>query len=472
MRSRKNTRSLSRPIATAGIALAVFAVLLVSCSRPESRPNVVVVVLDTVRLDYTGPGGTSDLLTPALDGLAADGTVFTRAWSNAPWTVPSHASMFTGLLPSSHKCTGRNFTFLSPEPTFAELLGESGYQTVAFFSNPWLSDRLTGMLRGFEERHVESGRGTEILTTTDQGGARTVANVSDWLNDRSDERPFLMFINLLEPHLPYHPPADYRRSRLSDIPRDYAVTTDMAHELNAGLLDPDDVDFERVGRLYGGDVNTADRYLGEMLRLLQDHGLYDDTVIVVTSDHGENLGDHGYMDHQFGVYASLIDVPLVVRAPGLLSPGVREDPAMLTDVYDTVLDVAGIETGPATPHSRSLLGEPAGAARPQIAEYSGANPELVRHLKYLNPTHDTSRQEVAFAKVRVDSIELTVGSDGSERLYDLKNDPGRALDLAPANRAIAGALFELLPAVRHADGVEVEIDEETREWLRSLGYIR
>ena len=453
-------------------AILATAILTVSCSQEPPRQNIVVVVLDTVRLDYTGPGGTGDALTPALDGLAAEGTVFTRAWSNAPWTVPSHASMFSGLLPSSHKCTGRNFTFLSKTPTFAELLGESGYQTVAFFSNPWLSDRLTGMLRGFEGRFVESGRGTEILTTVDQGGGRTVANVSNWLSERGDERPFLMFVNLLEPHLPYHPPADYRQARLSDIPHDYVVTTSTAHELNAGLLEPGDIDFERVSRLYAGDVNTADRYLAELIRLLREHGVYEDAVIIVTSDHGENLGDHGYMDHQFGVFSSLIDIPLVVRAPALLPSGTRGDPVMLTDIYDTVLDVAGIETGPDTPHSRSLLSAPADAARPQVAEYTGANPELVKHLRHLNPSHDTSRQEVAFAKVRVDSLELTVGTDGSRQLFDLKNDPGRELDLGPANATVVAALFELLPAVKYAEGAEVEIDEEMREWLESLGYIR
>ena len=462
-----------RLAAMSALALAVLtAALLVSCSQPEPRTNIVIIVLDTVRLDYTGSGGTDGRLTPELDGLAVEGTVFTRAWSNAPWTVPSHASMFTGLLPSSHKCNGRNFTFLSPEPTFAELLSKSGYQTVAFFSNPWLSDKLTGMLRGFEERHVESGDGTEILTTVDQGGGRTVANVSAWLSGRSDERPFLMFVNLLEPHLPYHPPLDYREALLSDIPRDYVITAAMAQKWNAGLLGPDQIDFERVGRLYGGDVNTADRYLGEILRLLKERDIFEDAVVIVTSDHGENLGDHGYMDHQFGVFASLIDVPLVVRAPGLLPPGVREDPVMLTDVYDTVLEAAGVMTGPETPHSHSLLGPPADAARPQIAEYSGANPELVKYLRQLNPLHDTSRQEVAFSKIRVDSLEFTVGTDGSRLLYDLKNDPGRELDLAPGNPAVVGALFELLPAVRHADGVEVEIDDETRESLRSLGYIR
>jgi len=456
------------------IGLAAFAgiVLTVSCSHEPKRPNIVIVVLDTVRLDYTGPGGTGADLTPALDKLAEEGTVFTRAWSNAPWTPPSHASMFSGLLPSSHRCTGRNYDFLSGEPTFAELLGESGYETIAFFSNPCLTDRMTGMLRGFETRHVEAGRGTEILARVDQGGGRTVENISTWLGGRSDERPFLMFVNLLEAHLPFHPPVDYRQARLPDIPRDYMVTTSMAHELNAGLHADGSIDFDRVGRLYGGDVNTADRYLGEVVRLLKESGVYEDAVVVVTSDHGENLGDHGFMAHQFGVFPSLIDVPLVVRAPELLPPGARDDPVMLTDIYDTVLDAAGIDSGPETPHSRSLFDGPAAASRPQIAEYAGANPALVKHLRYLNPAHDTTRQEAAFAKVRIDSLELTVGSDGSEELYDLKNDPGREVNLAPSNPAVVSTLLEVLPSMRRTDGVEIEIDEEMREWLRSLGYIR
>ncbi len=464
---------MKRRIATAA-ALAVFTamVLAVSCSRRPERPNIVIVVLDTVRLDYTGAGGASGEFTPAVDELAREGTVFTRAWSNAPWTVPSHASMFSGLLPSSHKCTGRNFSFLTEAPTFAELLRDAGYETAAFFSNPWLTDKLTGMLRGFDTRYAESGRGTEILTRSDQGGGRAVTNVSAWLKQRDRRRPFLMFVNLLEAHLPYDPPSDYRAARLSDIPRDYVVTTDVAHELNAGLLDADSLDFERVGRMYGGDVNTADRYLGEIVRLLKENGLYDDAVVIVTSDHGENLGDHGYMDHQFGVWPSLIDVPLVIRAPGRLPPGTRDDPVMLTDIYDTVLDAAGIGDGPETPHSRSLFGEPALPSRPQIAEYTGANPELIKHLKRLNPSHDTGRQEAAFAKVRIDSLEFTVSSDGTEELYDLKHDPGRTVNLAPANPAIVGTLLDVLPAVRRADGVEAEIDPEMREWLRSLGYIR
>jgi arylsulfatase A-like enzyme len=450
----------------------VALVLAASCARAPSRPNIVIVVLDTVRLDYTGPAGADAYLTPAVNALAEEGTSFSRAWSNAPWTVPSHASMFSGLLPSSHRCTGRDFRFRSEGPTFAELLSESGYRTAAFYSNPWLSDELTGMLRGFEEQYAESGAGTAILTLADQGGRRTVANVSSWLAGSDERTPFLMFVNLLEAHLPFDPPDDYRVKHLPDVPRGYIVPTSLAHELNAGLLDPSTMDFDRIRRMYGGDVNTADRYLGEIIGLLKEHGIYDDAVMIVTSDHGENLGDHGYMDHQFGLFPDLIEVPLIVRAPTLLPPGTRVDPVMLTDIYDTVLDAAGIDERPETPHSRSLLGPPADAARPQIAEYTGANPELIRHLRALNPAHDTSRQELAFAKVRVDSLEYTVASDGSEELYDLNIDPGRELNLAAANPAVTGTMLELLPGVRPAGSADVEIDEEMREWLKSLGYIR
>lgn len=457
---------------SAGLGILLALALLASCSREPAQSNIVIVVLDTVRWDLTGVGATSGGVTPALDQLGNEGTVFTRAWSNAPWTVPSHASIFSGLLPSAHECTGLRFAFLSQSPTFAELLSESGYETVAFFSNPWLTDRLTGMLRGFENRFIESGRGTEILNTVDQGGARTVSNISEWLRGRRGRRPFLMFVNFLEPHLPYHPPSDYRTAHLSDIPSDYIVTTNWAHEFNAGLRSKEEADFDRIGRLYAGDVNTADRYLGELVRLLREHGLYDDAVIIVASDHGENLGEHGFLDHQFGVFAELIDVPLVVRAPGRLAHGVREDPVMLTDIYDTVLELGLVGDGPQTPHSRSLLGPAASPNRPQIAEYTGANPELIRHLRKLNPSLDTSRHETAYAKVRVDSLELTIGSDGSEALYNLNSDPLRERNLAAGRPGAVGALFELLPAVRRQDGVEAEIDEQMLEWLRSLGYIR
>ena len=145
---------------------------------------------------------------------------------------------------------------------------------------------------------------------------------------------------------------------------------------------------------------------------------------------------------------------------------------MLTDIYATVLELAGVTSATPTPHSRSLLGTPAVPGRPVIAEYTGANASLTRHLRNLNPELDTSRLEVAYAKVRVGRLEFTVGSDGSEILHDLVADPGRERNVAPGNPGTVNALFELLPAVELVEEEGLEIDEEMREWLRSLGYIR
>jgi arylsulfatase A-like enzyme len=457
------------------VALAVLAgaALLASCSRGSHKrpPDIVIVVLDTVRSDRTALGGERSV-TPTLDRLGEESTVFTRAWANGPWTVPSHASIFSGLLPSYHRCTSRRIPFLPGSPTFAELLSARGYETVAFYSNPWLSDRLTGMLIGFEERFDESGNSDEILKAVDQGGGRTLANVSRWLDGRRDDRPLLMFVNFLEAHLPYDPPSDYRETFLRDIPREYVVTTDWAHEFNARVRSADAAERARVARLYDGDVNTSDRCLAELIKKLDEHGLYENAVIIVTSDHGENLGEHGFLDHQFGVFETLIDVPLVVRAPGRLAAGHRDDPVMLTDIYDTVLELAGVEDGPQTPHSRSLLSTPADRRRPQIAEYDGANRKLLEHLKDLNPSLDLSRYATAYAKVRVDSLELVLGSDGSVELHDLVKDPGRKRNIAASDPGAVGALRVLLPAQTWGEPIDTEIDAETREQLESLGYIQ
>jgi arylsulfatase A-like enzyme len=463
-------------VSLAAAALILGALLLpISCSRAPDRPNVVIVVLDTVRFDHTGlgaSGGSAVSSTPNLDRLATEGIAFSRAWATGPWTVPSHASLVSGLLPSMHRTTGNHWRFDSDAPTVAEVLRDAGYETAAFFSNPWLTDQLTGMLRGFELKEDESGGGTGILNRSDQGGLATVANIGSWLARRSGDRPFLMFVNFLEPHLPYDPPQSYRAAHLSDIARSDVVETRLAHEVNSGLLDLSNVDLERVRRLYAGDVHTADRHLGSVLQLLRDHGLYDDAVIIVTSDHGENLGDHGFLDHQFGVFDTLIEIPLVVRAPGHPGPVTRDDPVMITDVYATALDAAGIRGKPDTPHSRSLLGEASTDDRPRFAEYTGANSELVRHLRKLNPELDTSPLEVRYSKVRVGDLELTIAGDGSERLYDLGADPGREENLAAANPGVVNALMEAMPAVRRSDEQNLEIDEEMRERLRALGYIR
>lgn len=451
------------------VMIAIFLATGCGETRP-ARPNIVLVVLDTVRRDATGCGETRSY-TPHLDGLMAEGTGFTDAWSAAPWTPPSHASMFTGLLPSGHNCTGRNPVFSIEHPTLAERLRESGYETAAFHSNPWLTDELTGLLRGFDTRFVEADYTMSIFGESAQGGPETAGNICRWLDDRDDDRPFFMFVNILEAHLPYDPPAEHRTGELADLPPDDRVETHWANEVNAGLHRGEDIDWERVRRLYAGDVSMADGLLGVVLKKLRSLGVYDETVIIVTSDHGENLGDHGYLDHQFGVFESLLGVPLVIRAPGRLEVGVRHDPVVLTDLCPTILDVAGIHDASPTEHSRSLLQTPAHSDRPLVAEYAGPPDILLSHMIDINPRVNLEILGAAHATVRVGSLRLTVSSDGSLSLVDTSQDPDARENLAGRHKDKVTTMTRLIPSLDFEGDGGPEIDEEMAEWLRSLGYM-
>jgi arylsulfatase A-like enzyme len=355
--------------------------------------------------------------------------------------------------------------------TIAEHLVEDGYEAVAFFSNPWLTDGMSGMMRGFSSEYVES-RGDDRIhyLKGSQGGRASNANIEDWLERRSGDRPFLLFVNYLEAHLPFDPDTDVRARHLPDIDMDDAVTTRWAYEFNAGLHPFDDVDWTRVRRLYQGDATTSDALLGDLMRMLKDRGLYEDAVIIVTSDHGENVGDHGLMDHQFGVFETLLAVPLVMRAPGRLDTGVRDDPVMLTDIFPSVLETAGVDSIPVLPHARSLFGPPADDTRPLIAEYAGGNAPLVDRLTTLNPDLDPAPFRTAYSTVRMGDLRLTVGSDGSNTLKSFATGEEGAFDLEREGRAIALAMREHLPVLGEPVG-EIQIDEKMREELRSLGYL-
>jgi len=459
--STANTGAVGRLLAGAaqGAALAACAVaaalLAFGCSRETpARPNVVVVVLDTVRRDYTGCG-PGESYTPNMDSLMAEGTGFTNAWATAPWTPPSHASIFTGRLPSHHQCTAKN-PMLPPEVTsLAERLQEEGYETAAFHSNPWLTLEMTDLTRGFDVLHEPEA----------------IRNIRAWLDTRDASRPFFMFVNILEAHLPFDPPESYRRVALTDLPPEARVRTHWANEYNSGVHPHDRINWHNVRRLYAGDVHAADAYLGTIVDELRSRGLYEEAVIIVTSDHGENLGEHGLMSHQFGVFETLLAVPLVVRAPGALRTGVRDDPTMLSDLYATILDLTGTEDPDVPEHSRSLLLEPAHPDRPMIAEYSGPPYRLVDLLMDINPSLDPTRFELAHATVRVGDLRLTLSSDGRATLEDQSLPPEKRTNMARSDASKVRTMSALIPCIEPPPDAAPAVDEEMARWLRSLGYM-
>jgi arylsulfatase A-like enzyme len=465
--------------------LPLLFLFSVGCSRAPEKPHIVFVVLDTVRRDVTGlsdrPAPWSELrhsLTPNFDRLAGESVAFTNAWSVAPWTVPSHASMFTGLLPSQHLCTFKHTRLFPTHPTFADILFEDGYETAAFFSNPWLADRTTGLLRGFTAKREAAVGSLSQLTSRagDQGGLQIMRNVDNWLKERDGRKPALIFVNYLEAHLPYDPPASYRNRYLNQPERNARVSIEWGHQYNAGLHNPGEADWARIRRLYGADVWSADVFLGQLRDSLIEAGIWDNAYVIVVSDHGENLGEAGMFEHQFSLRETLLAVPLLLKYPeGMTPPARRDDPVMLTDLFGTVLEAAeqSLETLP--PHSRSLLGEPAAADRPLIAQYSGPSQGLLGLLQGLNPELDVSRLKLALSGIRQENLRLTVEGDNTMILNDMSRDPGQRLDISgefPDDVKRLKALLDVLADAQMLQELEdVEMDEATRKQLESLGYV-
>ncbi len=456
------------------MALAAVLLLGAGCGEQKPRPNIVLVVLDTVRddLDHLDPAARPNLLA-----LAAESTVFNNAWANAPWTVPSHASMFTGLAAAGHHCTHQNPKLDADKTTLAELLSAEGYATAAFYSNPWLSDRTTGLLRGFAERKeaplLGGIPGDPGTWRGDSGGRASVTFFRRWVKAQTEEKPFFAFVNLLEAHLPYDPPPANRKS---GRPADEQVTGLWGLEYQAGVHAYEDVDWKQLQDLYWGDVASVDHLLSGITASLTEFGLDENTILIVCSDHGENLGDHQMVDHQFSLHESLLAVPLIVRAPGYLPVGERNDPVLLSDLYATVRELAQVEAGDVPFHSHSLLDQPSASSRPLVAEYARPQKSLVSALHQLNPALDRDPLERSLRTIRVGDVRLTLGSDGEIQLHDLSTDPAQKDNVFATRPADVGALRALLEQelsiYRPGGRSEVELDEATREQLRSLGYVR
>ena len=449
----------------------------------DDRPNVVLVVLDTLRRDACGSALGDGMglgptladggeLTPNLARIAAGGAVFTRAFSAAPWTVPAHASLFTGLLPSEHGCIAQRPRLLHQGKTTAELLKGVGYQTAAFFSNPWLSRRATGVLRGFDvqEESPIGGLGELAVARGDQGGPRTLQNIERWLDRRDQKAPFFLFVNLFEAHLPYDPPAQVRSRFSPPIPGGESTSIQWGHEFNAGLHPSAGVDWEGLHRLYAADVNHVDELFGQLVGLLEARGVFGDAALIVTSDHGENLGEHGLMEHQFSVHETLLSVPLVAHLPGI-EPGRYDHPVSTADVHATLARLADVDPGSDRPHSLPLSSNPT-PGRPVFSDYFQPHAELVAMMGALNPSRDHSTYDQAWRTVRTGKMRLTVGSLGGVLLHDMEADRGQLKNLAGERPRVRDRLIQQMAKapVAMPSGAVPGFDKETRDKIRGVGY--
>jgi arylsulfatase A-like enzyme len=438
-----------------GRAAGLAALLLASLACRDGKEDaggpkpaaagVILLSIDTLRADHVGCYGYAYPTTPAIDGLCQDGLVFDEAISHAPSTLASHASILTSLVPQHHGASFARLRALPPEAlALAEVLKPRGYRTASFNEGGQLSAEF-GVAQGFDE--YRSYRKTRF--------AQVLADASAWL-ERAPREPFFLFLHTYGPHAGYFP--DPRHLPLFE--EDYAgplpdrIGQKLLNRVNRHELQLSSADERHIVAAYDAEIRTADELLKGFLAKLRSLSLYDGTVIAVTSDHGDELGERGrYGVHAHTLFDELLRVPLVVKLADRRRAGSRiPGPVRSIDIAPTLLGAVGVPR-PAEFEGRDLLADAAsGEDAPPALSWLDALPPLER------------------SAIRTSAWKL----DGA-RLYDLTNDPRETFDVATARADVAASLArrreELLASRPALAAREVRPSQELREQLRSLGYI-
>lgn len=425
---------LARATRACALLAAVAGVLLAPACRRDSRlafpgAPVILISVDTLRADHLPAYGYRAVETPNLDALRKDGILYENAYAQVPLTLPSHAAIFTGLLPPQNGVRDNLGYALGPKPaTLAAFLAEQGYATGGAVSSIVLS-HATGISRGFEfyEDAVEPTKVNQTLSRVQRRGNETAAFLQEWIGGRGG-KPFLAFLHLFEPHSPYEPPEPF---------------------------------LSRYALPYDGEIARSDEIVGGFLKFLKDRGLYDRAIVIFLSDHGEGLGDHGEDEHGVLLYREAIRVPLIVKLPGGRHAGATvKGPVALTDVFPTVAALAGFAIPPGLagrPLTEGLPGAPPASAGPPRRIYS----------ETLYPRLHLGWSDLASL---VDDRNHYIESPRPE-LYDLVADPGEKTDLSgelpPAFRTLRAELSRL-PRPLQVPGSS---DPEQMKRLAALGYI-
>ncbi len=496
--------------------------------RKDGKCNVVLVVLDTQRVDRLGCYGYPRSTTPRLDAFARDALVFEDCTSAAIWTLPSHASMFTGLFPSEHGAHYDHTSLDNEFATMAELLQGAGYETVAFSNNVWIS-AISNLSQGFDRvirpASLHLPRGNSIsefldrvlypsgrvgawlgaVTSEDVGAKFTNQLIARWLDRRDKGRPFFLFVNYLEPHHPYRPHRAHRAEFLEPDRLAQSYRYDWIKGAEFSLLKQDCYSPDELRLLsdtYDAETRMLDDYVGELLEVLSERTALDETFVIITADHGENLGDHRMLGHSWCVYETLAHVPLIMRYPKRLRPGRTAEPVQTVDLLPTVMDAAhGATVRTPSTFGRSLLtppGEVRGpstttsamatasssvtmpAGRITVIERMAPRRVGLDRAQRVDVRFDRTPFEGVLRAIRQGSWKYIVAGNGREELYHLADDPGETRNLIEQHRGVARVLADRLAewlALRRCyagpgrlEG-EQRLDEETRRRLRALGYL-
>jgi len=404
---------------------------------PAARDlNIILVTIDTLRADRVSCYGSDRVDTPVLDRFASEGVRFSNAASTVPFTLPAHTSILTGLYPPGHGVRENvGYTVGEELTTIAEVLAGDGWSTAAFVSS-FVLDSRWGIAQGFDhyadDFDLSTFETTPNLSAVQRSGDETIASTVAWIDDRPDNQPFFIWLHLYDPHDPYEPPEPWA----SRYP----------------------------GRPYEGEVAYTDSLLGGFRAELEARGLLENSLVVLTADHGEGLGDHGEASHGFFIYDTTIHVPLIIRTPDGAAKGSVVDTAVShVDLYPTILDAAGLD-GPTAVHGRSLMPFVEGAAPDWDREVYSESLYPLLHYGW-----------APLRSVRTDAAKLI--SAPRPELYDHRADTGEEVDLSAVQPALLEAMEDRLEGLRSlieddtsAAESSPDLDPQTLAQLQALGY--
>jgi arylsulfatase A-like enzyme len=456
-------------LAAEGCDVVLDAPTLSVAVPPEPQPaltrkpvrNVVLVLVDTLRADKLTPyNPQTRVQTPGLTRFLEGAAVMLHARSQETWTKPSVATLLSSLYPWQHNAVSDEAVLPEAIELLPETLSKHGFFTGAFIANGYISDKF-GFKQGFDTyvNYIRENR---------RSNAQTVAaDVLDWLDARPHDKPFFLYVHTIDPHVPYTPPKDFLKLYDAEPyagPIDFlGGRGDLLEKIKIGHLPLEPRDKERLVALYDGEISYHDVHFAAIMAGLEKRGLADDTLVVLTADHGEEFWDHGSVGHGHSVYDELLHVPLIVRLPGVTQSGAKLAADVgLVDVAPTILEAVG-QVPPGGMAGRSflpeLLGDAADAPRATVSGFMSG-----------------------FRTVALGSFKLLQSGSDHFALYDTETDPGETQDIAANHplivRYLRGSLGLSLgrkaaqPSARAVYTAEkTAIDPVTEQQLRSLGYV-
>ena len=477
--------------------------------------------MDAVRADHLSCYGYHRKTSPNIDRLAKEGVLFERVFSTAEWSYPSHASIFTGKYPSYHKTLGKDIYLHKENTTIAEILSRNGYQTIGVSGNDLLSP-INGFSKGFQKYFVfdippKIQSAFRFIKQSPKDFARTfiygrdgytyrnINKVKDFLKNCKKEEPFFLFTNIYNCHAPYNPPRPFKKDFCNSlsVPPFY-ITEFFFHmifghpggkipgfdvrKLNrianergqysfiAGELQVSEEEWEVVKSWYDGEISYLDYRIGELIDFLKRKGIFENTLLIITSDHGENFGEHGLASHQFCLYDSLIHVPLIMVYPNVIPRGTKiSNLASHIDIFPTILDLLSIKEYRHGVQGKSLFPFEDRKIHDFICAECGESVRSRLVGSTLSPKLKAYDQ--GYKCLRTEQYKYIISADQKEELYNIEKDPLEKVNITgkyPDKTKYFKKQLENTIDISFFGPKEFPATKEREEIikrLRSLGYI-